>query len=154
MRAFFKKLGDGIVSVSLSTASYVSGVAVSGWNHLSNGWTFSSNYVRTSWGDAKATWKDNHGVRAVTGFCLSLLAIPFVVVGSIFAATMTWAIGLIVLPLVALAIVAVCIAVFLIAAAWFGIICLFAWLAGSLYTAEGSTSTKSESAPQAVPAAA
>jgi hypothetical protein len=155
MRAFFKKLGDGIVSVSISTVSYVSGVAVSGWNHLVTGWTFTSSYTKTSWSAAKATWNDNHGVRAVMGFCLSLLAIPFVVIGSVFAAAMTWTIGLIVLPLVALGIVAVAIAAFLIAACWFGIVCLFSWLAGCLYTNESSNvETKSESAPQAVPVAA
>jgi hypothetical protein len=144
MRTFFKKLGDGVVSTSISVASHIGGTIVNAGSAFMTGIRFIDNFVKASWADAKASWNANHGVRAVLGFAVSLLAIPVVLVAAIIAPVAILTVGLVVIPVLVVGLVAGVIAFAAIICLWAGLLTIISWTASKIYKTEETTESESK----------
>lgn len=156
MRAFFAKLGDAIVSGVKTIGRYFKGAALMGWHVCTWGWNFTGTYISTAWSDAKTTWNSGHGFRAVLGFFLSMLAVPFIIDLWVAAAILVWGTGLVLIPLFIINFALTLGGVLLMALLTFAVLCLFSWLGGLCFTTDQKpieVATQSPSAPEAVPAA-
>jgi hypothetical protein len=148
MRTFFKKLGDGVVTVSVSVAAYVGSTFVNAGAVLVAGARFIGAYVKASWNDAKASWAANHGVRAVLGFAVSLLIVPVAAAITVVAPIAVLAIGLVVMPILVGGLALGAIAFGVIVCLMAGLLAGIALLAGEIYKIEDGVEPQSTTAAE------
>ena len=144
MRTFFRKLGDSVVSTSVSIGSHIGSTIANASSAFMAGIRFIKNFVKASWADAKASWNANRGVRAVVGFTVSLLAVPVVLVAAIIAPIAILALGLVVMPVVVVGLVAGVLAFAAVICLWAGLLTVISWTASKIYKTDGTDESESE----------
>lgn len=127
MRAFFQSIASG-------TVNYIKDAGLTGWDVLVAGAKQVCSLIKQSWTNAKATWNANHGVRAVAGFVLSLLAVPFIAVATVVVAVAAWSVGFVLIPAAFIALAATLVAAIAVILIYNGTVWLIDSLSSAFYT--------------------